>query len=132
MGSGRSVKKQTTSPKDIIDYLDELFAYALAIGMTYEQYWYDEPKLINAYIKAEEIKTIKRNNEMWLQGLYNHISLNTSLSNALSKHSHAKYPEQPIPITQRELDEREEQRVKKIFNKLQALANANKKKQLGG
>lgn len=121
MGSSGSVNNQeTASPQDIIEYLNELFAYALSLGMTYEQYWYDEPKLINAYIKAEEMRISKRNQELWLQGLYNHIALNTSLSNAFSKHSHAKYIEKPFALTKREQEEEENRRVQQVFDYLNA------------
>ena len=127
MGSGSVSTKKATSPQDIINYLDDLFVYALSIGMNYEQYWCQDPLLINSYIKAEEYRLMNRNREAWLQGLYNHIGLNVSLSNAFSKHSHAKYLEKPIPITQREIEIQEEERVKHIYNKLNALANAKKK-----
>ncbi len=128
MGSGSGVKQQhTTSPQDIVNYLDELFAYALSIGMTYEQYWFQDPSLLKSYIKAEEYRQIKNNQDNWLKGLYTHIALNVSLSNAFSKHSHAKYPKKPIPITLKEQQIEEEQRVNHIYNKLNALAQANKK-----
>lgn len=128
MGSGRSVEQQDTSPQDIINYLDDLFAYALSIGMTYEQYWYGKPTLINAYIKAEEYRASRINQELWLQGLYNHIALNTSLSNAFGKHSHAKYIDKPIPITRQEQEANERNKQQRIIKKLDSLVG----KKLGG
>ena len=55
-----NTKQKTSSPQDIIDYLDDLFAYALSIGMTYEQYWLQNPKLIKSYIKAQEYKASRK------------------------------------------------------------------------
>ena len=48
----------------------EAFPYYLAIGMTPEQYWDGDPELVKYYRKAEEIRNEKRNQELWLQGMY--------------------------------------------------------------
>ena len=127
MGSRRKLdnsEQQTTSPQQIIDYLDELFAYALSIGMTYEQYWLQDPKLIYSYIKAEELRTKRKNQEMWLQGLYVHIAIGdlVPILNPFSKeHKARKYLDKPIPITQREQEEYEQERIQKITRKLDGL-----------
>lgn len=127
MGSRRKLdnsEQQTTSPQQIIDYFDELFAYALSIGMTYEQYWLQDPKLIYSYIKAEELRTKRKNQEMWLQGLYVHIAIGdlVPILNPFSKeHKARKYLDKPIPITQREQEEYERERIQKITRKLDSL-----------
>ena len=46
------------------------FPYYLSIGMTEEQYWDGDPELVKYYRKAEEIRNEKRNQELWLQGMY--------------------------------------------------------------
>ena len=128
---GKEVAQKTTTPQDIINYLYELFAYALSIGMNYEQYWYDDPMLINSYIKAEEIRQVKKNNELWLQGLYVYIAICdlVPVLNPFSKDHKAKnYLDKPIPITQREQEAYEQERVIKIVNKLNSLVG----KKLGG
>lgn len=128
---GKEVAQKTTTPQDIINYLYELFAYALSIGMNYEQYWYDDPMLINSYIKAEEIRQVKKNNELWLQGLYVYIAIGdlVPVLNPFSKdHKAKKYLDKPIPITQREQEAYEQERVIKIVNKLNSLVG----KKLGG
>ena len=48
----------------------ELFPYYLAIGMTPEQYWEGDCTLVKYYRKAEELRNEKRNQELWLQGMY--------------------------------------------------------------
>lgn len=40
--------------------------------MTYEQYWYADPHLVVYYRKAHELAMEERNQQMWLQGLYNY------------------------------------------------------------
>lgn len=126
MGSGGSVKQRATSPQDIIDYLNELFAYALSIGMTYDQYWFGDPKLINAYIKAEEIRQRKKNNEMWLQGAYVYQAVGSliHLANPFSKEHKAKpYLDKPIPVTQQERDEIEQERYNRMLEYMQKRAS---------
>lgn len=123
-------EQKSTSPKDVIDYLDELFAYALSIGMNYEQYWLQNPYLFKTYQKAEEYRIISRNRELWLQGLYNHIALNVSLSNAFSKNSHAKYLEKPIPLTQKEQEEEEERKLKRFTNFMDSMVVSSQEKEV--
>ena len=48
----------------------ELFPYYISIGMTPEQYWDGDCTLVKYYRKAEEIRNEKRNQELWLQGMY--------------------------------------------------------------
>ena len=122
MGKG-SVSEDTFSP---LDYLEELFAYALSIGMTYEQYWYDDPMLINAYIRADEIKQRRRNNEMWLQGLYVYQAVGSliHLANPFSKkHKADRYMKKPIPITSDELAEAEQEKYDRFVKYMHSLVN---------
>lgn len=108
--------KQTSSPKEILNYLDELCAYALSIGMTYEQYWYGDPKLLNTYIRAEEFRRTRRNQELWLQGLYVHYAIGTLVPvlNPFSKDKKAKsYLKEPLPISEKDLEERRLKRIEK-------------------
>lgn len=130
---GKEVEK-TTTPQDIIDYLNDLFAYALSIGMTYKQYWHDDPLLLRSYLKAEEYRQIRRNNEFWLQGLYVHIAIGdlVPVLNPFSKeHKARKYLDKPIPITRKEQED--EQAKQLVFEKkVEAYMNSLVGKKLGG
>ena len=131
MGSGRELNSQkSASPLDVIKYLDELFVYAFSIGMTYDQYWYGEPKLINLFIKAEKLKQRKRNNEMWLQGLYIYQAVGglIHLANPFSKEHRAKpYLKQPIPLTQEEVEEQEREKYNRFVEYMKKRAEVSKK-----
>ena len=48
----------------------DLFPFYLSIGMTPEQYWEGDPALAKYYRKAEELRRKRRNEELWLQGMY--------------------------------------------------------------
>ena len=99
----------------------ELFPYYLAIGMTYDQYWNDDPTLVKHYRKADEIKKERRNEELWLQGMYIYEAL-CDVSPVL--HAFAKkgtkpqpYSEKPYAITETQHRRVEEEKERKIAEK---------------
>lgn len=124
---GQSVKQ--TSPQDIIDYLNELQAYALSIGMSLDEYWYGDPELINVYLKAEELRNRKKNNEFWIQGAYFYYALCSSspMFNSLAKdHKPKPYLKEPFALNEEEEEERKYQKFKqRMFD----LANNNNGKE---
>ena len=123
MGSSRleeTQNQQTTSPQDIINYLEDLFAFSLSLGMTYEQYWYGNPKLLNSYVRAEEYKRMRKNQELWLQGLYVHIAIGdlVPVLNPFSKdHKAKRYLDKPIPLSKEEKEEQDRQRYNDKLNR---------------
>lgn len=42
----------------------------MSIGMTYEQYWYGDPLMVKAFLKADKLMQERKNAEAWLQGMY--------------------------------------------------------------
>lgn len=97
--------------------------------MTYEQYWEASCYLVNDYYKAHKIGIEKRNQELWLQGLYIYQAMSVVMSNSFDKHSKLKYPDKPFDVfakTEEELErEREEEQRKAIasFKRLQSSMN---------
>lgn len=132
MGSGSELKSNgTASPQEIIDYLDELCAYSMSIGMSYEQYWYGDPKLLRSYVKAEQFRQQRKNNEIWLQGLYVYIAIGNLVPvlNPFSKdHKAQKYLDRPIPLTKKEMEDRENERIEKMKSYMMSLVEQNKGK----
>jgi len=82
------------------------FPYYLAIGMSYELYWYGSPNIVKAYHKAHEIRNQQRNQEMWFQGLYNYRAFGSVAANLAYSFSGGKgkkpegYFDEPIPLTE--------------------------------
>ena len=108
----------------------ELFPYYLSIGMTAEQYWDGDPTLPRYYRKADEIRKERRNEELWLQGMYIYEAL-CDVSPVL--HAFAKkgtkpqpYSERPYAITEKQHErveeEKERERVEKGKRYMEALA----------
>lgn len=100
----------------------EVFPYYLSIGMTYEQFWEGDPILAKCYREADEIKAERKNQELWLQGMYIYEAL-CDVSPVL--HAFAKrgtkanpYSERPYAITEKQI--RKEAEEKERLNMLKA------------
>ena len=113
----------------------EVFPYYLSIGMTYEQFWNDDPMLAKYYRQAEEMRNDKRNQEMWLQGMYIYEALCdvAPIFNPMTKKGTKvqPYSERPYAITERQrLREKEEKekanalKAKRFMEALMASNNA--------
>ena len=99
----------------------ELFPYYLAIGMTPEQYWEQDCTLVKYYRKAEEIRNEKRNQELWLQGMYVYEAV---CDVAPILHAFAKkgtkptpYSAKPYPLNDRQIKRDEEEKQRKLAEK---------------
>lgn len=116
----------TTVPlKTYTEKFNELFPYYLSLGMTEEQYWDRDCLLVKAFRKAEELKTNRKNQEMWLQGAYVYEAL-CRVSPIL--HAFAKKRTKPVPyvaepfaITEKQAEYRQEEKEKKNFDKGKSL-----------
>ena len=114
----------------------ELFPYYLSIGMTPEQYWDGDSTLVKYYRKAEELRNDKRNQELWLQGMYIYEAI---CDVAPILHAFAKkgtkptpYPTKPYPITKKQVRNEEEEKQRKLAEKgkkfMEAMAASINKK----
>ena len=114
----------------------ELFPYYLSIGMTYEQYWEGDCTLVKYYRKAEELRNEKRNQELWLQGMYIYEAI---CDVAPILHAFAKkgtkptpYSEKPYPLTAKQTKRDEEEKQRRLAEKgkrfMEAMAASINKK----
>lgn len=99
----------------------EQFPYYLSIGMTPEQYWEGEPELARYYRKADEMRLERRNQEMWLQGMYVYEAICDA---SPVFHSFAKrgtkphpYTDKPYPLTERQMKHNTESKEKAVSEK---------------
>jgi hypothetical protein len=100
---------------------NEQFPYYLSIGMTPEQYWDSDSELAKYYRKAEEIRIDKRNQEMWLQGMYVYEAI-CDASPIL--HDFAKkgtkphpYADKPYSLNVKQRAEDAKQKEKSVYDK---------------
>jgi hypothetical protein len=100
-------------------------------GMTYEQYWFGDPWMTRAYAQYYLLKRRARNEELWLQGIYNANAFQTVLGNAFGK-KNLKYLEKPLEIFEKTEAEKEQEardERNKLINWLNALKKSADKKQ---
>lgn len=129
---------QASSPSSFTytDKFYELFPYYLAIGMTPEQYWDGDCTLPKYYRKAEELRNEKRNEELWLQGMYVYEAI---CDVAPILHAFAKkgtkpnpYASKPYPLTSKQVEQDEEEKQRKVAEKgkrfMEAMAASINKK----
>ena len=72
----------------------------MAMGMTYEQYWFGDPLMVRAFYKAEKIKHRLINEQAWLYGAYVYRALDATVGNMSRKKgaTPAEYPKEPINL----------------------------------
>lgn len=99
----------------------EAFPYYLSIGMTYDQFWNDDVNLVKYYRKADEIKIERKNQELWLQGLYMYEALcdvSPILQAFAKKGTKARpYSEKPYSITERQRKIENEEKERAVAEK---------------
>lgn len=96
----------------------------MSIGMTYDEFWNQDVTLVRAYRKAQELRDRRRNQELWLQGMYIYEAL---CDVAPVFHAFAKrgtkpepYAKEPYPITEAEIREREERKAREAQERIKA------------
>lgn len=120
--------------KSFPQIFDEMFPFYLNCGMTYEQYWYDDPWLVCAYYDAWEMRRDETNYFAWLNGVYHYIAVATAISNVSFDGKHHKtndYLDKPLPIrpkTEEELEAERQESYRKIAAALDAKAKAWKER----
>jgi hypothetical protein len=113
-----------------------MFPYYLSIGMSPEQYWDGDSTLTIHYRKADEIRNERKNQELWLQGMYIYEAL---CDVAPIIHAFAKKGTKPRPYAtapyslttrQREREKVEKERGKhnKGLRYMEAMMSSNNKR----
>lgn len=95
--------------------------------MSYNEFWNERPELVKAYRKAQEIELNKKNWELWMQGMYIHAGVDVSLAKLMGN-KQAKYLDAPLPITEKQIKEKQEADEKTRFERIKAKMKAKAKK----
>ena len=107
------------------DIFEQLCPYYMSIGMSYDEFWNGDVSAVKAYRKANELQDRRKNQELWLQGLYMYEALcdASPLFRFSMKGGTIKaepYLKEPYPITAAEVREREEREAKAKEERLKA------------
>ena len=129
-GDGQSVPFSNSYTKKFY----EVFPFYLPIGMTPEQYWDGDSTLARYYRKAEEMRQKRKNEELWLQGMYIYEALCdvAPVFHAFAKRGTkpAPYSDHPYSITNKEREdekklreERDREKAKRYMEEKMATLN---------
>lgn len=114
----------------------------MAMGMTWDEYWYGNPWMAKAFRQAHRMKRDIKNYELWLQGVYVYEAI---LDASPVFHPLAKdpkpipYPSEPFALDkkerevreqkeQEELDKRNQETVKAWVERVNRIKAENEKK----
>lgn len=70
MGDSLTDQEEGEKLSSLSDFFKEKCPFFMAIGMSYQEYWYDDVWIASYYLKAWELKKEQKNEELWLQGVY--------------------------------------------------------------
>lgn len=102
---------------------NEWLPQALAIGISYYDFWEMNPHIIEIHTKAHRIKLKEQNAYMHLQGIYMRDAILSTICNAFKDKGSEpySYPKEPYDITNepKELTEEEkDKQIEMLFNSL--------------
>ena len=97
----------------------------MSIGMSYDEFWNGDVSKVKAYRKAYELQEKRRNQELWLQGMYFYEALcdasplfRFSMKKGIIKPE--PYLKEPYPITAAEVRAREEREARQKEERIKA------------
>ena len=107
------------------EVFEQLCPYYMSIGMSYDEFWDGDVFRVKAYRKAHELRDKRRNQELWLQGMYFYEALcdASPLFRFTMKKGSIKpepYVKEPYPITEADVREREMREARKKEERLKA------------
>ena len=105
------------------EYFDLVCPYYMLYGMTYDQFWFGDPWMAKAYKEMHNLKRKQRNEEMWVNGMYQLTALNVALHNAFDKHKieYLKKPLDIFPKSEAEVGAEKRQERQKLIDWLSRL-----------
>lgn len=92
----------------------------MAYGMTYDQYWFGDPWMVEFYRESYLLKKREKNEEAWLQGLYIYRAVRAVVASAMGGRNE-KYITNPLdflPKTKLEKKQEEINKRKKLISYL--------------
>ena len=100
---------------------------ALAIGISYEDFWNMNPRIINIHIegyKKKQEKQLEYDNYIaYLGGIYVRDALASTVGNMFSKKGHQpiEYPKEPYPVTQEQIEDKQERERQEFWASLHTM-----------
>ena len=145
MGDNIEKKKKKEKLSSYTEVFEKQCPFFMSIGMSYQEFWYEDCWIANYYLKAYTIKKDQINEQLWLQGMYvfEAILCASPVLHAFSKKGTKPLPYaekpflmdkiNPVEKTQEQIErEKENERLKAIVhfnNVFRAMENTFSDKQ---
>ncbi len=100
----------------------------IAYGMSWRQFWFGDPWMAKAYRDAFLLKRKMRNEDLWLQGLYNFNAFQATIATAFGK-KRESYIEKPLDVFPKTKAEKEREKAEtrsKLIQFLNAMIRADR------
>ena len=105
---GEELKSSPHEDKTIEQTFNEFCPYFIAMGCSYDDFWYKDTEIAKAYLKAHEIRQKQENERLWLQGYYFYVALCdvAPVLNAFAKKGTKvqPYPTEPFAVTKQDIE----------------------------
>lgn len=92
------------------DVLDKLCVYYMMLGVPEKEFWDGDYTRLKYYVRQRNFAIERRNEEMWIQGMYFYEALSVVMAKSFGKKGSAngiKYPEKPHRLTPLSPEEQE-------------------------
>lgn len=116
---------------------NRVLPYYMSIGMSVEEFWEGHPRLVRVYREAQRYKEDRKNQELWLQGLYIYRAFASVIAGAFGKRGSEKIEYFPEPLDlhpERDRAKKEQEKArlarKKMVDALNAMKDAWDAKQM--
>lgn len=121
-------KNKEEEQRTLGEFVGELCAYYMALGMPREQFLSGDRDAFDDYEKAYECRRVLSNQMLHLQGFYNYRAFGSVLSSAFAPKGKKGEPylEHPIPITE---TEKRAEKERNIMRTLQFVYNRKRGEQ---
>ena len=106
MGDSELESNENNELASYTEIFEQSCPFFMAIGMTYNQFWFEDCWIAKSYLKAYKIKKEQLNEQFWLQGMYMYEALIdvSPILHAFSKKGTKTrpYPKEPYPLEKKE------------------------------
>lgn len=128
---GQELNNNLAPTKKVSEVLEEAWVYYHLIGMTYNEYWYENTELAKHYRQLDLLRQKRKNQEDWRLGayIYSAILSASPILNPFAKKGTKPLPymEQPFPTSEEEVENKNrEDKGIKFLNYLHKVAKKGK------
>lgn len=89
---GNEVNSKPSKQADFCEWLEQLCEYYMAMGVSFDEFWYGDYCKLKFYEKKHSHDLERRNYNAWLQGALFYRAIEVALARGFGGDRNAKYP----------------------------------------